>query len=160
MQGVHEVLIAKVRKTDSPMERAVLIEVLKYEGIDIETQYPVGKYRLDIALPEYKLGLEVDGYEWHTSESQRARDLLRDEILENQGWQIERVPGWFCYRNPDLAALKIMRFVPGIEQYEQFQRAKRRMMQWYAGELINEGRYNEAKRVLLGIVKGEDSITL
>jgi len=57
-------------------------------------QYPVthGKhhYSLDFAMPRIKLGLEVDGGIFHSTDEQIARDKQRDANLTSLGWTILR----------------------------------------------------------------------
>lgn len=37
-----------------------------------------------------KIGIEVDGSQWHTKPHQRKRDAFRDHILRKEGWTIIR----------------------------------------------------------------------
>jgi very-short-patch-repair endonuclease len=59
-------------------------------GETVEQQYRVGRYRLDFAFPDVKMGLEVDGWH-HRSPEGAARDAERDSWLRSQGWLILRV---------------------------------------------------------------------
>lgn len=52
-------------KLESPIERR-LYQALKFRGEYIETQVPCGKYRIDIALPAYRIAIECDGKAYHT----------------------------------------------------------------------------------------------
>ena len=47
---------------------------------------------VDAALPEYKLGYELDSREWHTLPSQVLRDEVKDLRLGAMGWVIHRIP--------------------------------------------------------------------
>jgi very-short-patch-repair endonuclease len=52
-------------------------------------QYPVLNYYLDFANPGLKIGLELDGKQYHNKE----RDVIRDAELKNAGWVIYRITG-------------------------------------------------------------------
>ncbi|MDQ3714522.1 MAG: DUF559 domain-containing protein [Actinomycetota bacterium] len=49
------------------------------------------RYVLDLAWPELKLGVELDGAAYHGSTAQRERDVRRDAALATVGWQVIRV---------------------------------------------------------------------
>lgn len=66
---------------------------IRYYGLPLYPQYPVGRYFLDFASPYLKLGVEMDGKEFHNADKDHARDL----DLLNQGWIIYRIPGRECY---------------------------------------------------------------
>ncbi|MFC9268970.1 endonuclease domain-containing protein [Streptomyces zhihengii] len=61
----------------------------------LKTQHPVfdGRYRLDFALPGRKVGIELDGYAWHSSPEAFTRDRARQRELELAGWRIIRFSG-------------------------------------------------------------------
>ena len=46
----------------------------------------VEKYRLDLAYPQWKIVVEYDGEDFHTSPEDRARDQRRREWLRRRGW--------------------------------------------------------------------------
>lgn len=48
------------------------------------------RYHLDVAWPELKLGVELDGAAYHGSKVQREKDVRRDAVLATYGWQIIR----------------------------------------------------------------------
>ncbi len=49
------------------------------------------RYVLDLAWPELKLAVELDGAAYHGSTAQRERDVRRDAALATRGWQVIRV---------------------------------------------------------------------
>ena len=53
-------------------------------------QYVVGRYRLDFAIPHRMIGIEVDGYRYHSSPDDIAKDRKRQLELERNGWRIIR----------------------------------------------------------------------
>ena len=74
-------------KTDTHHQRLVN-NWIKEIGIGTQLEYEVGKYFIDIYVPDLLLGIELDG-PWHL----RKRDKKRDEyILEAHGIEIWRIP--------------------------------------------------------------------
>lgn len=73
----------------SPIENNVWSDI-RYLGLPMYPQYPVGKYFIDFADPIKKIGIEVDGKEFH-------QDIEKDEFhqseLEKLGWEIIRITG-------------------------------------------------------------------
>ena len=64
--------------------------------IKIETQFPVDSYRIDIALLDketnkFLLGIEVDGFKYHSSFEQKSRDKERQDYIESKGYKIIRI---------------------------------------------------------------------
>lgn len=47
-------------------------------------------YKIDVALPEKKLAIEVDG-DTHRSDAQKTQDNKKDSILRKLGWTVIRV---------------------------------------------------------------------
>lgn len=58
-------------------------------------QYPVvaggRRYLLDLAYPDIRLGIELDGAAHHSASADRERDLRRDAQLAVEGWHIVRI---------------------------------------------------------------------
>jgi very-short-patch-repair endonuclease len=132
----------------SPLEGKIVDELLKYENVKFETNYKVHKYFVDIAFPEFKVGLEIDGHKYHTSDEQKARDELRQEYLEEVcGWKIERVAGWFCHRHPEITVAKVLRRIKAYEDHPRYQLACEMAKAWYVNDLNNRGLFERAKRI-------------
>ena len=55
------------------------------------TNHPVAGYFLDIAFLAEKVGIEIDGYEFHGGNQAFQADRLRDQVLAANGWIIIRV---------------------------------------------------------------------
>ncbi|MGE7219655.1 endonuclease domain-containing protein [Priestia koreensis] len=85
-------------KCESPIERK-LFHNLYLRNHQITTQYPVGKYRLDMAIPHLKIAIECDGKAYHTSPDQRAHDKKRDRYLRSRGWKVLRFSGSKIHRD-------------------------------------------------------------
>jgi very-short-patch-repair endonuclease len=93
------------KSPESPFEEAVARE-LERAGYGVEPQLGVGSYRIDIAVrnpdapDQFLLGVECDGAMYHSTLSARDRDRLRQEVLENLGWAIERIWSVDWFRDP------------------------------------------------------------
>lgn len=87
---------------DSPFEEHV-IEQIKAIGFEAVPQVGVSNYYIDIGVRHtkfpygYLCGVECDGASYHSTRSARERDILRQNVLENLGWNIYRIwsTDWF-----------------------------------------------------------------
>jgi very-short-patch-repair endonuclease len=78
-------------------------DTLSRHGLKLSAQYGSSGYWIDYAVQHptqpgrYVLALECDGATYHSSESARDRDRLRQEQLERIGWRFHRVwsSEWF-----------------------------------------------------------------
>ncbi|MBY0545497.1 MAG: hypothetical protein K2Q14_08145 [Gammaproteobacteria bacterium] len=58
----------------------------------ISLEYQVGPYSMDIAFPQFKINIEIDGAHHERLSTLRPPDTLRDCILrEHEGWHIIRI---------------------------------------------------------------------
>ena len=79
----------RLRKVMTPAEKR-LWAVLKGRGLErykVRRQFPVGRAILDFCIPEYRLGIELDG-DIHLH--QQEYDASRTEYLEARGYRIIR----------------------------------------------------------------------
>ncbi|OQC42070.1 MAG: RecBCD enzyme subunit RecD [Acidobacteria bacterium ADurb.Bin051] len=87
-----------------PWERP-FFEAMREAGLQPLPQYPVHQYRLDFALLEegVRLDVEVDGETYHREwDGARARaDVIRDRYLQALGWSVQRF--WVYQLRADLA---------------------------------------------------------
>lgn len=105
-------------ETESPFEAEVLQE-LTARGYRVTPQIGTAGYRVDFGVNDSEFpgrficGIECDGVAYHSCETARDRDRLRQEVLEARGWTIHRVwsTDWFKDR-----AGQIERLVGLIEQ--------------------------------------------
>ena len=78
---------------ESPLERDFLTLVRERSMPEPVAQYPVfveGHLvaRLDFAYPELKIGIELDGYAFHSDRQSFERDRRRLTELVNEGWHM------------------------------------------------------------------------
>ncbi len=83
----------------SELEIWGLLEVLRAPGMPrFVQQFPVvlafGTVHIDVAIPELKVAVELDGAAFHGSQQARERDIRRDAALAARGWVVLR----FSYR--------------------------------------------------------------
>jgi transcription elongation GreA/GreB family factor/very-short-patch-repair endonuclease len=75
-------------------------------GIPLIPQYGVGGYRIDFAAQhperpgELVLAIEADGASYHSTETARDRDRIRQEVLESVGWRFHRIWSTAWFRAP------------------------------------------------------------
>jgi very-short-patch-repair endonuclease len=67
---------------------------LRCLGVNMWPQYPIGKYVVDFAAPNWEVVIEADGQRWHN----RGDDLERDKEIRSLGWSVFRVTGSECNR--------------------------------------------------------------
>jgi very-short-patch-repair endonuclease len=99
-------------ETESPFEREVYTE-LTLRGIKLQPQVGVAGYRIDLGVLDdlipgrYLCGIECDGAAYHSSETARDRDRLRQQVLEARGWTIHRLwsTDWFKDRQGQIERL-------------------------------------------------------
>lgn len=84
-----------MRQQIGPGER-ILKQALANAGIETEAQYPICNRWLDLAIPERKIDIEVDGQAWHLDRNgcRKADDIHRDLLLKTKGWRVIRI--WHC----------------------------------------------------------------
>lgn len=73
----------------SPIEENVWGDI-RYLGLPMLMQFPVDPYFIDFADPIKKMGIEVDGREFHQDV---IKDDERQRYLEERGWTIIRIEG-------------------------------------------------------------------
>ncbi len=80
---------------------------LERAKIPLTPQYGVAGYRIDFACAHPKragdmvLAIEADGASYHSGQTARDRDRLRQEVLENKGWRFHRIWSTDWFRDPE-----------------------------------------------------------
>lgn len=89
---------------------------------DIVPQHPVGKYRIDFAIPELKFGIEIDGLAYHNGQDSFMKDRSRQREIESQGWRIVRFAAKEvsldvdkCFREAEAIALELSQSLVGAK---------------------------------------------
>ena len=90
----------------NPFEQDIY-DSLRKQGIGMVPQYGVSGYRLDFAVQHpdspgrFILAIEADGASYHSSETARDRDRIRQAHLERLGWQFHRIWSTEWFRNKE-----------------------------------------------------------
>ena len=110
------------READSPFEKEVAYSLRKL-GCQIEHQVGSAGYFIDLGIkdPErpgrYLLGIECDGATYHSAQSARDRDRIRQQVLEGLGWRIHRIWSTDWFRNPDGELRKAAKAIKAAKVY-------------------------------------------
>jgi very-short-patch-repair endonuclease len=89
-------------------------DTLSKQGLKLVAQYGSSGYWIDYAVAHptepgrYVLAIECDGATYHSSESARDRDRLRQEQLERIGWRFHRIWSGEWFYNRDKCVEKVM----------------------------------------------------
>jgi transcription elongation GreA/GreB family factor/very-short-patch-repair endonuclease len=121
--GVLDVAIETGHEPDSDFEVSV-IDVLKRMGYEVTPQLGVSGFRIDIAVKHpkhpgsYLAAIECDGAQYHSAQSARDRDRIRQEILESQGWRgrIWRIWSTDWFRAPQQEIAKLRDFLEQLSK--------------------------------------------
>ena len=110
--------------------RSKSLDRLRARGYIVDYQVGVSGYKIDLGVrhpdhPErYLAGVECDGATYHRSKSARDRDRLREEVLNDKGWDIVRVWSTDWFDNPSLQTtrllekLELLRRKPAVDRSE------------------------------------------
>jgi very-short-patch-repair endonuclease len=83
-------LAAAADRADSAAERLV-VKHLRAAGIGgWLLGYPFGLYLIDLAFPEAKLAVEIDGWAWHVDQDRFVNDRRKQNALVRAGWTVLR----------------------------------------------------------------------
>jgi len=94
------------KDADSDFEIDVASMLYKH-GYECEFQVGAAGYFIDLAVRDpgnpgqFLMGIECDGATYHSAKSVRDRDRLRQQILENLGWEIRRIWSTDWFSNPE-----------------------------------------------------------
>jgi very-short-patch-repair endonuclease/DNA polymerase III delta prime subunit len=104
-------VVAGDGEAESDFEAAVAA-ALRARGYPVSFQVGVAGYRIDLGVPDgrggWLLGIECDGYQYHSSPAARDRDWLREDVLKGLGWEIHRVwsTAWVRSRETELKKIE------------------------------------------------------
>jgi len=89
-------------------------EVLARNGYQVDCKVGVSSYKMDLAVkdPEdpqrYLIGIECDGLMYLQAHTVRDRERIRQEILQNLGWNLVRIWSTDWIKNPQEAAERLI----------------------------------------------------
>ena len=108
---------------ESPLEQS-FAEEWGRQGLhllySLTSQHPIknGTYRLDFAYPPLQVGIELDGYTYHSDRETFTRDRQRQREIEAQGWRIIRFSGDEIRKDVVRCVQEAAHFL-SIQQYRQ-----------------------------------------
>jgi very-short-patch-repair endonuclease len=89
-------------------------DALSRAGIPLVPQFGCSGYRIDFAakhparLGQMVLAIECDGASYHSSDTARDRDRLRQEHLERLGWKFHRIWSQDWFANKEVETAKVL----------------------------------------------------
>lgn len=92
-------------RAESPMESRTRLRCIDAE-LPAPTPQVVVRFRgverrLDLAWPQWRIGLDYDSTQWHTGIDAATRDNPRHNWLADQGWQMFYATSAQVYRGPE-----------------------------------------------------------
>lgn len=106
----------KLTLCESPIELSFFFNAM-YKIPQLRPQVEVGPHRVDLAMPEKKVAIELDGHQFHKPRTQRANDAKRQRFLQKEGWLVIRFTGTEINRDVDGCiedAIKIVQSLPQV----------------------------------------------
>lgn len=91
VRRLREVLEIADGGAESPPESKVRLVLIRGGLPRPITQIPVGRRRVDMGWPEWKVGVEYDGQQHWNDPRQHGVDIARLEEFQERGWRIVRV---------------------------------------------------------------------
>ena len=88
--GMYRLLAAAADRADSVAER-VFIRLLRAAGIQgWVLGERCGPYQIDVAFPQAKVAIEIDGWAWHVDQDRFVNDRRKGNALVRAGWVVLR----------------------------------------------------------------------
>ena len=110
--------------TDSDKKDNTYIDIadkLKEKGYNVETNYGVSGYKIDIVVKDKTnskniLGIECDGELYEKYKSARERDYHRQKYLETRGFNVYRIwtPNW--WKNTESEINKLTQYIDSLDK--------------------------------------------
>jgi very-short-patch-repair endonuclease len=101
------------RPPESPLEVRVRRLLAREKLPPPVRQHPViaasRNYRIDLAYPQIKVAIEVDGYRWHSNRLSWDKDRTKLAALQGEGWHVVHATHDLATRNTDLLLAAIRR---------------------------------------------------
>lgn len=88
LAGLPDLVRAEGLRAAGAIQRAFFAAAAQ-RGVIFDCQYPVLNYRLDLALPRPRLGVEIEGWDWRAwARPGAAERREREQSLGYEGWTI------------------------------------------------------------------------
>jgi very-short-patch-repair endonuclease len=101
-------LVAAADRADSAAERIVvrLLRAARVTGWVLG--HPFGPYRIDVAFPDVKVAVEIDGWAWHVDHDRFVGDRRKQNALVRAGWTVLRFTWHDLTRAPHSVVAQIV----------------------------------------------------
>lgn len=83
----------------------------EFQDKNFKREFPFYKFSLDFAWIDKKRCIEIDGEQHDRSEEQKRRDLEKDTLLKENGWELLRMPWKEVYKDTKLWIEKARAFI-------------------------------------------------
>ncbi len=91
---------SKLNQAQSPIETIFMKTALLVID-NLSPQVQIGPYRVDFAIKDKGIVIELDGHDYHKTKEQRTRDASRQRYLEINGWRVIRFTGTEIYNSAE-----------------------------------------------------------
>ncbi|HZX54038.1 MAG TPA: hypothetical protein VFE86_05130 [Ilumatobacteraceae bacterium] len=97
LPGTRRLVRALDERVDNTLPRSwfqrMAARLLAEAGIETVDEHPIYDgprllAQLDLAIPELRIGIECQSWQWHATPADQQRDLLRKRRLRRMGWDI------------------------------------------------------------------------
>jgi|GEM_PF-5282152 len=106
-------LLRMLNLCESEVEKLFLLAA--YERIEgLVPQYTVLRHRIDFAVPDKMIAIEIDGHEFHKTKEQRTNDAQREREIKLDlpvNWTVIRFTGSEIFQNAAFCVDEVLRFV-------------------------------------------------
>jgi very-short-patch-repair endonuclease len=100
-ERIAALLVAAADRADSAAER-VIVQLLRDAGVTgWQMGLPFGPWTIDVAFPDAKVAVEVDGWAWHVDVDRFRSDRRKGNALANAGWTVLRFTWHDLTTRPD-----------------------------------------------------------
>jgi len=65
----------------------IAADMLRSAGYEVVLQKAIGRYNVDIAIPELRVTVDIFGGQWHSAGRHAVRFAERDKYILNRGWR-------------------------------------------------------------------------
>lgn len=105
--AARRMLLAASGGARSEAERLV-VQLLRASGIcGWHANYKVGPYSIDIAFPDQRVAIEIDGWAFHSDQEVFQKDRSRQNWIALQGWQVLRFTWLDITQHPERVLAQI-----------------------------------------------------
>ncbi len=107
--------LSLIKLCESPAE--VWFYLCSYTQLPgLKPQLPIGPYRVDFALPDKNVVIEIDGHEYHKTQAQRTNDAKRERYLQLEGWRVIRFTGLEVYHDKFSCVAEATKLIAAFEK--------------------------------------------